>query len=181
MIFKYPNASPLEFYILTSELLDTLAMQTIPFDGLKKIHAYHEKLTFNETASFIACHHAAAKLLAVPMPEPQSQFGEGYQAGMVGETFNAIDSNAITEILQGGSDFHSMKIGNVIVVVVDATNKGKVSSWTKLKAGNLSAAVLEAIYGHVGYIETHFGPVIRPTMGTLTMAEVYNFLHRENH
>lgn len=181
MIFKYPNGQPFELYVVTGELLTALSVQAVPFDGFKKIHAYHDKLTFGEVASFVACHMAAARIFGVDMPEPQTMFGDdAYNAGMLAEAFNAIDSNKIAEILRGGHEFHSTVIGQVIVVAVDAGSTGKVHSWEKLKAKTLGSAVLETIYARVGYLEAHFGKIIKPNLGDLTLAEVYKLVHLQN-
>lgn len=180
MIFKYPNGDPFELYVVTGDLLNALASQAVPFNGFKKIHAYHDKLTFGEVASFIACHMAAAKVFGVDMPEPASMFGEGYNAGMVAEAFNAIDSNKIAEILRAGHEFHSTVIGQVIVVAVDAGSTGKVHAWEKLKAKTVGSAVLETIYARVGYLDAHFGKIMKPNLGDLTLAEVYKLVHLQN-
>lgn len=178
MIFKYPNGFPFELYVVSGDLLSTLASQEVCFTTLKKIHAYHDKLTFGEVAQFIATQRAAAKLFGVDMPEPF--FGEGYNGGMVAEAFNGVDSEAIASHLRNAEHFHSTVLGQVIVVAVNATNNPEVHSWEKLQAKNISAAVLETIYARVGYLQAHFGSVVKPTLGTLTMAEIYKFVHLQN-
>lgn len=178
MILKYPNGFPFELYFVTGDLLNTLSSQAIPFGDLKKIHAYHEKLTFTEIANFIAVQRAAAQLFGVDLAEPF--FGEGYNGGMVAEAFNGIDSKAITEHLREAGRFHSSVIGQVIVVGVNADQCKATASWDKLQAKNLSTAVLETIYARVGYLQAHFGSVVKPSLGTLSMAEVYKFVHLQN-
>lgn len=179
MIFKYPNGFPFELYFVTGEMLEALALQTVPFDGLRKISAYHDKLTYNEVAQFLATQRAAAQLFGVDMPEAAHSFGEGYNGGMVAEAFNAIDSKAITEYLRNATSFHSTKVGQVLLIAANTANP-HIGSWEKLNAKNISSAVLETIYGRVGYLDTHFGSVIKPALGELTMAEVYKLVHLQN-
>lgn len=180
MIFKYPNGFPFELYFLTGDMLDTLARQAVPFHSLSKISSYHEKLTFNEVAAFIATQHAAARLFGVDMPEPASEFGEGYNGGMVAEAFNGIDSEAIGKHLREASCFHSTVIGQVMLVAVGVKDDPRVISWEKLEAKNISLAVQETIYGRVGYLDSHFGSALKPALGELTMAEVYRCVHHQN-
>lgn len=179
MIFKFPNGFPFELYFVTGEMLEALALQTVPFDGLRKISAYHDKLTFNEVANFVATQHAAGKLFGVDMPEPSQSFGEGYNGGMIAEAFNAIDSEAISNYLKNATVFHAAKIGQVILIAVN-TKGPETGSWDKLHSKNISTAVLETIYGRVGYLDTHFGSVITPALGELTLAEVYKLVHVQN-
>lgn len=180
MIFKYPNGFPYEIHFVTGGLLSTLVNQAIPFDGLKKISAYHDKLSFGEVATFIAAQHAVGKLFGVEMPEPKAFFGEGHNGGMVEQAFNAIDSNAIAEVFRSAHSFHSTKIGQVMVIAADAGDSKVVGSWEKLKARNLSAAVVETIYARVGYLEAHFRSVPQPALGELSLTEVYKLLHAQN-
>ena len=180
MIFKYPNGDPVELYFVTKDLLNVLAHQVVPFNNLKKIASYHDKLTFNEVANFIAVQRAAGNLFGVDLHDAASEFGEGYNTGMISEAFNVVDSNSIQETLKGGKVFHSTRIGNVLIVAVDCKDCKEVGNWSKLNARNISLAVQETIYGRVGYLDTHFGSVLNPGLGELTMAEVYKLVHIQN-
>lgn len=180
MIFKYPNGFPFELYFVTGEMLNALAQQAVPYNDLKKIAAYHDKLTFNEVANFIAIQHAAAKLFGVSMPSPSNSFGEGYSAGMVKEAFNEIDSDLIYNDLKDASCFHTTVIGQVIVIGIDLADNSKANSWDRLQARNISMAVQETIYERVGYFTAHFGSLVNPGLGELSMAEVYKFVHIQN-
>jgi hypothetical protein len=180
MIFKYPHGFPYELYFLTGDLLGTLAQQAVPFNSLSKISSYHDKLTFNEVATFIAVQRAAARVFGVDLPEASSEFGEGYNGGMVAEAFNGIDSEAIFGHLKAATSFHSTVIGQVMLVAVNVDGDPRVGSWHKLDAKNISWAVQETIYERVGYLDSHFGSVAKPALGELTMTEVYKTVHLQN-
>lgn len=180
MIFKYPNGFPFEVYFVTKDLLATLAQQAVPFNNLSKISSYHEKLTYSEVALFVATQHAAAKVFGVEMPDPAVSFGEGYRAAMVAEAFNGIDSEAIHRFLMESTSFHSTLVGQVMLIGVGEMESPKVSTWEHLDAKNIALAVQETIYERVGYLDAHFGSVIKASLGELTMAEVYRGIHLQS-
>ncbi|MBS9730347.1 hypothetical protein [Pseudomonas phage IR-QUMS-PaBa1-GHS-2021] len=180
MIFKYPNGLPFELYVVTGELVDTLVAQSIPLSGLKEISAYHDKITFGEMANFVALQYAAAKVFGVEMPDPTAYFGHGYNAGMVAEAFNGVDSDAIATLLRTANHFRSTVNGQVILIGVEVGDHKATASWEKLQAKTISTAVLETLYARVGYLESHFGPVPKAGLGELTLAEVFKLIHLQN-
>lgn len=180
MIFKYPNGIPFELYFVTKELLNALDVQAVPFNGLGKISAYHDKLTYDEVANWIGLQYAAAELFGVDMPKPDTLFGEGFAGGMVAQAFNEINSKSIVDYLKNATCFSSTKVGQVLIIGIDVDDSLKVSDWEKLKGKNLSTAVQETIYERVGYLNSHFGPVSKSALGVLTMAEVYRLIQIQN-
>lgn len=181
MILKTPHGTPISLFFLTSDMYSLLVKQSIPFKDAHKLSTYHQQLTFSEMAHMLKFQYVVSQQMGVPLLDPKHLFGEGYEAGMVEAAFNAVASESLADVYKNCRTFNSLASGNnVVLVLFNTSDTHKVPGWDCLEAHTFSGALLETINAKVGYLEAHFGGVVKPKLGEVTMAEVYKLVGLEN-
>ena len=182
MILKTPHGTPISLFFLTSDMYSLLAKQKIPFKDVYKLSTYHQQLTFSEMAHMLKFQYVVAQQMGVPLLDPDHLFSaEGYEAGMLKAAFNAVASESLADLYKNCRTFNSLAAGNnVVLILFNTSDTDKVPGWDCLDAHTFSGAMLETINAKVGYLEAHFGPVVKPKLGEFTMAEVYKLVGIEN-
>lgn len=180
MILNYPNGHSFKFFFLTSAMANTLIRQSIPLHDLDKLSVYHGVLTYGEMAGILKFQLAVANVMGVPMPDPLSAFGEGYDGAMLKDAFNATSRETLVEIFKRATRFQQVAIAQTIIMVAGEADDPVLPGWALLESSTFSAALLETVYKQVGYLEAHSTPVIHPRLGEFTLAEVFKLLSVQN-
>jgi len=183
MILKTPNhdRAPISLFFLTSDMYSLLARQSIPLRDVCKLSTYHQQLTFSEVAGMLKFQYAVAQRLGVLMLDPEHLFAAGdLKANMVKDAFNKLDSETLAG-WQECKSFNSLAAGaNVVLVMFNKTDDREIPGWNTLEGGTFSAALLETIIAEAGYLQAHMGPVVKPKVGEISLAEVYKLVGIEN-
>lgn len=181
MILKTPHGTPVSVFFLTSEMHRLLVRQSIPLKDAFKLSSYHQQLTFNEIANILKFQYVVAQQMGVPLIDPKHLFGEGHNGGMVEVSFNGLDGKTLSDKYKECNSFNSLAAGaNVLIVLFNDSGDAHVSGFDRLEATTFSDALLETLQAKVGYVQVHFGKVVKPNLGEFTMAEVYKLVSIEN-
>lgn len=182
MILKTPNhRTPISLFFLTSDMYSILTRLKIPLKDVCKLSTYHQQLTFTEIAGMMKFQYAIAQRLGVPLLDPEHLFGSGdVTAGMIKSAFNELDSETLAG-WQECKSFNSLGAGaNIVLVLFNKTEDREIPGWKTLEGSTFSAALLETIIAEAGYLQSHLGPIVKPRVGEITLAEVYKLLGNEN-
>lgn len=181
MILKTPHGTPISLFFLTNDMYSLAVKQSIPLKDIHKLSSYHQQLTFSEIAYMLKLQYVVAQQMGVPLLDAKHLFGEGYNAGMVEEAFNAIDSETLTAMYQTCRSFNSLTAGaNVVLVIFNTSGEYNIPGCETLEATTFSGALLETVLAKVGYLQAHFGGIVKPKLGEFTLAEVYKLVGIEN-
>lgn len=181
MILKTPNGQPVSLFFLTSDMHSLLVKQSVPMKDVHKLSTYHQQLTFSEMAHMLKFQYVVAQQMGIPLLDPKHLFGEGYGAGMVEASFNDIPSETLATVYKECRTFNSLAAGgNVVLVLFNTSESEKVAGWSTLEAHTFSSALVETINAKVGYLDAHFGGVVKSKLGEVTMAEIYKLVGIEN-
>ena len=180
MILKTPNGPSVQLFFLTSDMARLLSRESVPFANVTNLTTYHQKITFGEIAQIARLQYIVAKELGVMMLDPDLYFKKDYEGGMVKDAFNKFSGETLSGLVNECTCFSYLNAGANVLLVAFHNDEEKLPGWVCANAKTFSGVLLESIFAVHGYMESHFGKLVEPGLGEISLAEVYKLLGLQN-